>query len=885
MTFSSITLPNKVPVLIVDDEPAITKIISKSLQSDGYTCMVTNSGNDALALLDKYFFDVVITDIRMPGISGVELLEHIILKHNADVMIMTGFTEEYNFESLVMSGASDFIQKPIDPKVLSIRLKRVLHMRYLLLEREITNQQFQKNVEQLLQYSGKLKTLSKELRRNSTGSGDQAVPAAENTPPDLPPNPDPPAGSDPDAETLSSDPGIAAPLSPGTNAAENGNLLHRLSQEMFDLVLTTDMEGNFKSISGSVDLMGYEPSALIGKHVLEFVHPTDLAEAESSFAELAGSLKNQKGIFRCQQADGGYLWLETIGDFMVDENGDPFEITLYTRDVTRFKQMESRLEQMNEDYNRLLNKLGNQGRIEEKLRESSNRLFTILDGIEALVYIADMQSHKLLFINSYGRKIWGDVTGGKCWRVILGNKDAPCKSCTKDKLLTEDGAPARGYGRTFRNESNGRWYDCRVGVVPWMDGQLVKMGVAQDITRRKQAEKECETLKNRLNRLESPAAAGALEAGVLNELNSMLNIISGYTELSLEDVGAAVPLHENLKEVQGAARRASEIAQKIDVSSEKKTAGPAEIDLNRVIEKSLDWLQRLIGKNRTLVWKPGNAEQFIRMDSLQMNQVLNHLCSNARDAIDGEGTVTIETEIANLYGFPGCENQNNPSGTRSFAVLRVSDTGCGMAGNVLDQIFEPSFTTKETGSGLGLPTVYDIVRQNDGFIHVNSVSGKGSTFTIHFPLRAGGKSIETSPGMNKAATILLVENEPSMMTLIRKILEKKGYEVLATDSPQNALELASVHGSDIDLLVTDLFFQAMSGTLLASKLCSLHPNLRVLFMSGYGKAGSAEERIGKDSQIIRKPFSQKDFAAAVQKALETQKPLRKGSRAPLAVIN
>ena len=301
------------------------------------------------------------------------------------------------------------------------------------------------------------------------------------------------------------------------------------------------------------------------------------------------------------------------------------------------------------------------------------------------------------------------------------------------------------------------------------------------------------------------------------------------------------------------------------------------LDLNETVEGMLKMLRRLIGEDIDLSWLPGKDLWPVKMDPSQIDQILANLCVNARDAISGVGKMTIETGnrifdedyCAAHPGFvPG-----------EYVMLAVSDNGCGMDKETQLHIFEPFFTTKEMGkgTGLGLATVYGIVKQNNGFINVYSEPGQGTTFSIYLPRHIGKaeqtqKEDPSEPAAHGSETILLVEDEPTVLEMTRMMLEKLGYTVLAAATPGEAIRLAEAHTGEIHLLMTDVVMPEMNGRDLVRNLLTRYPNLKSLFMSGYTADVIAHHGVlDPGVNFIQKPFSIKNLAAKVREVLDNTK--------------
>jgi CheY-like chemotaxis protein len=299
------------------------------------------------------------------------------------------------------------------------------------------------------------------------------------------------------------------------------------------------------------------------------------------------------------------------------------------------------------------------------------------------------------------------------------------------------------------------------------------------------------------------------------------------------------------------------------------------IDLNETVEGMFQMLRRLIGEDIELIWKRGSKLWPVRIDPSQVDQIMANLCVNARDAIKNVGKITIETRNVAIDETYSALLADVVPG--EYVMLTVSDTGCGMDKDTLSKIFEPFFTTKELGkgTGLGLPMVYGIVKQNNGFINVYSEPGQETTFKIYLPRYADEskqrrkKAVPAKPAARGNETILLVEDEQSILEVTSEILERQGYTVLTARVPSEAIRLAEKHRNGIHMLITDVIMPEMNGRDLAEKIHKYCPNLKPLFMSGHSADVIADHGVlDTGIHFIQKPFSMKDLAAKVRLVLD-----------------
>ncbi|MGO9532879.1 MAG: ATP-binding protein [Syntrophobacteraceae bacterium] len=366
---------------------------------------------------------------------------------------------------------------------------------------------------------------------------------------------------------------------------------------------------------------------------------------------------------------------------------------------------------------------------------------------------------------------------------------------------------------------------------------------------------------------------GRLAGGVAHDFNNMLGVIIGRAEMAL---GPDVPtdkLQHNVKEILKAGLRSADLTRQLLAFARKQTAVPQILDLNDTISGMLKMLRRLIGEDIDLSWQPGRDLWRVKIDPSQVDQILANLVVNARDAIFGVGAVNIRTENCVIDDSYRAAPDFIPG---EYVLLTVSDTGAGMSKEVRENIFEPFFTTKEVGkgTGLGLSTVYGIVKQNDGFIHVASELGKGTTFKIYLPwFQAETAEVDSEDEVGKrpagTETILLVEDDEAILTLSKMILEMLGYTVLAAQTPVQALRLVDEHPGELHLLITDVVMPEMNGRALAEKLGAIRPNLKCLYMSGYTADVIAHQGILDEGlNFIQKPFGSDDFAVKVRQVLD-----------------
>ncbi len=414
----------------------------------------------------------------------------------------------------------------------------------------------------------------------------------------------------------------------------------------------------------------------------------------------------------------------------------------------------------------------------------------------------------------------------------------------------------------------GSWIDWL--LVPELDARgAVKavMGAARDITQRKHDEQEKLRLEEMLRQSQKMEAIGRLAGGVAHDFNNLLTGIIGYAEMIKLALDPQDPHYDKIEEIRKAGSRAADLTRQLLAFSRKQMISPRVIDLNQAVSQAQQMIERLIGEDIELVFAPGDATGQVKIDPAQVDQILINLAANARDAMPEGGRLSIETAPAR-----GRHSAGGMVG--EYIRLSVSDTGCGIDEEDREHIFEPFFTTKEMGkgTGLGLATVYGIVTQNRGFIEVHSIPGEGTTFHIFLP-RIAGEAIQ--PALDKKtipqgyATILLVEDDDLVRALAENILTRHGYAVLSAPGVEEAAAISREHPGRIDLLLTDVVMPRMNGRELAGRLQQGRPELRVLFMSGFGTDIMAHHGVlDAGTPFINKPFTIEALTRKVSEVLE-----------------
>jgi len=367
---------------------------------------------------------------------------------------------------------------------------------------------------------------------------------------------------------------------------------------------------------------------------------------------------------------------------------------------------------------------------------------------------------------------------------------------------------------------------------------------------------------------------GRLAGGVAHDFNNMLQVISSYVELSLQKAEAGSTLEKYLREVRRAAQRSADLVGQLLAFARRQTVSPRVVDLNEVVSATRKMIQRLIGEDIDLAWVSGRELWKVKIDPTQVDQLLANLAVNARDAIGGVGRLTVET--GNFISDQEYCAAHPGFAPGQYVRLAVSDDGRGMDKETMGHLFEPFFTTKGQGkgTGLGLATVYGIVKQNRGFIDVYSQPGQGSTFTVYLPRASEPEVVaeeeaETAALRGGTETVLVMEDEAEIRKLAGESLESLGYRVLTASSPQEAIRNVAEHDGPLHLVITDVVMPQMNGRQLFERLAPMRPGLRCLYISGYTADVIADRGVLKEgTRFLGKPFTLDALARKVREVLD-----------------
>jgi len=422
-----------------------------------------------------------------------------------------------------------------------------------------------------------------------------------------------------------------------------------------------------------------------------------------------------------------------------------------------------------------------------------------------------------------------------------------------------------------------RWVEVNLKQYENIHDQSVVLAFFRDITRRKQAEEALHRSQEELLQSQKMEAIGRLAGGVAHDFNNLLTAITGYCDLLLEEIGEREQMRADAEEIIRAAERAATLTRQLLAFSRRQVLLPKIFDLNDLVSDVERLLLRLIGDHIEFVTVLQSELPHVRLDPGQLEQLVINLAVNARDAMPSGGRLSITTQ--NLEIPPGGDLAHPGIAPASYVTLSVADTGVGMDASTLSKIFEPFFSTKESGkgTGLGLATVYGIIQQSGGEIRVDSELGAGSTFTVYLPkvdeAASDPEPVPVHESLRGNATILLVEDSKTVRHLVLRYLEKHGYTVLDAESGVEALRIADAHPGPIDLLITDVVLPKIDGHELALQLAEIRPETRVIYISGFSDDALARHGVdGADLLLIQKPFTQQQLLSEVQRVLREPRP-------------
>jgi PAS domain S-box-containing protein len=625
------------------------------------------------------------------------------------------------------------------------------------------------------------------------------------------------------------------------------------AENAVEWIWEVDARGLYTYASPIVEnILGYRPEEVVGiKHFYDFFHTEDREMLKkAAFEVFEGQRSFRNFANRNVRKDGETVWLSTSGVPFRDEKGNFLGYRGADTDITELKRSEEELRRSEEAYRNLL----------ETARDV---IFTVSpDGTLASLNPA------FHAITGWSVADWI----GKPFSLILHPDDLPLAMEKFNRGLQGE------LNEVFELRVSARLGGYVVGefiIVPQIqNGKVVNiLGIARDITERKQAEQEMASLQEQLRQSQKMEAIGRLAGGIAHDFNNLLTVIKGNSQLSLLDLREGDPLKANIEEIRTASERASDLIKQLLAFSRKQIMEMQVIDLNLILMKLDNMLHRILGEDIELATILTEGIGKVKADPGQIEQVVVNLAVNSRDAMPSGGKLTIET--ANVQLDEEYARRHIAVKPGQYVMLSVSDTGVGMIPEVKERVFEPFFSTKEIGqgTGLGLSTVYGIVKQSGGNIWVYSEPGQGATFKIYLPQvdepLSELKEVVSEEIPRGDETILIVEDEEIVRKLAVRILKGLGYTILEAPEGGAALILCEDFKKPIHLILTDVVMPGMSGLKLVERLREIHPEIKVLYMSGYTDNAILHHGVlEKGTHFIQKPFTLENLARKVREVLD-----------------
>ncbi|MFY9724437.1 MAG: PAS domain S-box protein [Bryobacteraceae bacterium] len=622
--------------------------------------------------------------------------------------------------------------------------------------------------------------------------------------------------------------------------------LRLMANNMKEMVLAYDMDRNLIFANPAVEtLTGYRTEELEKGGFVNWIHPDDQARMLPHWEKLFEGRAFVDEEYRLVTRDGRTKWASATWGPIRDEAGRQIGVQGSERNITDRKLADV------------------------ALRESERRFRGLLEHVQLVAAIFDV-SGNFAFVNDYALAITGwtreELMGRHVTKVLPPEERERVRQLAETLLRT--GEPSHWFAETPILTKDGNRRRLQVNSVVLRDsaGRVTAVAsLAADVT-------EHRALQEQYLQSQKLESLGTLAGGVAHDFNNLLTVINGYSDILLRTLDDEDPARPEIDEIRKAGARAAELTQQLLAFSRRQITQPRAMDLNRMIEDSGGMFRTLLGEDILVAVNLGKPLGRVLADPGQMHRVIMNLLANARDAMPAGGKLTIETMNADISAADLAEHPELTPGR--CVLLIVRDTGVGMDEQTRVHLFEPFFTTKGPGkgTGLGLPTVYGIVKQSGGWIRACSEVGQGTTFEIYLPCIDTEPAAEERPAAaaesSNNETVLVVEDQDAVRRLTMSVLKSLGYRVLSAADGDEALGLEAMHEGSIDLVLTDVVLPGMTGKQLAERLKALRPATRVLYTSGYPRDVIADRGVvDRDVAYIAKPYSPKELAAKVREVL------------------
>jgi two-component system cell cycle sensor histidine kinase/response regulator CckA len=748
-------------ILIIDDDAGTCETAADVLRLHGYAVETASRGRAGLAAVSAHPVHAAIIDLRLPDMSGLELLDAIKRSTPAtEVIFITGHASLGSAIQAMNGAAFAYLTKPFEMEHLMGTLERALEKRRL------------------------------------------------------------------------------------TQALEQSEERYRfVTENIMDAVFLVDLEGRLLLSNPRVAaLTGYGREELQGRSLLSLLDAGDARDAAARLAGVqAGQAVPSSFETRLRRRDGHEIWVEASLT-TVTKDDRVVGVLGVARDITERR------------------------RAEEALRRSHQTLHALIDGSPLAIVALELDGTVKTWNRAAERMFgWMAEEALGCFLPAVPDdrrEEFRAHVAAAPAARSETGVETRWW----RKDGSPIDVSVSLAALPDPEGAGVIV-IAADITERRQ-------LEDQLRQAQKLEAIGSLAGGIAHDFNNLLTVIGGRSHIMGWRVPAGDPLRRDIEIIEQTSDRAAALTRQLLAFSRKQVLQPRVLDLNDVVTGIDRILQRLIGEHIELAVLAGPEPARVRADPSQIEQVILNLAVNSRDAMPAGGRLTIETKNVRLEEEYARTHVGVDPG--AYVMLAVSDTGHGMDAATQAQLFVPFFTTKEPGrgTGLGLATVYGIVKQSGGHIWVYSEVGRGTTFKMYLPrVDAAADAVIVSealpPPPRGVETVLLAEDDEGVRMLARETLEGSGYTVLEARNPEEALRLAREHRGPIHLLVTDVVMPAMSGRALADQLATTRPGIPVLFMSGYtGDAIVLHGVLDAGAAFLQKPFTPSALARQIRNVLD-----------------
>ncbi|MEW6531409.1 MAG: PAS domain S-box protein [Thermodesulfobacteriota bacterium] len=518
----------------------------------------------------------------------------------------------------------------------------------------------------------------------------------------------------------------------------------------------------------------------------------------------------------------------------------------------------------------LFNDISKRRTAEDTLKFEREQLLSLFESINEVILVIDPRTYEILFANRFTEDMYGkQLIGGLCYEK-LGGIPGPCSHCINEQIVALQGRP---YQWEYSSRVLKRDFLATDRMIRWPDGRDVKFQIAIDITERKEAAQEQDSLRAQLFQAQKMEAVGTLAGGIAHDFNNLLTVVQGFSELLLAEKDQEHPEYDDLQKIFHAAKNGADLVQRLLMFSRKSEPKPVPLNLNSQIVQIEKLLRRTIPRMIDVHLDLSVDLPQINADPSQIEQIVMNLAVNARDAMSDAGKLTLRTSMVTLDEEYCRLHVGATPG--EYVLLEVSDTGHGMDKDTVEHIFEPFFTTKARGrgTGLGLAMVYGIVKQHNGHITVQSQVDRGTTFGVYLPaipdeMEPDVEDSGTMPAFG-TETLLLVDDEDFVRELGARILTKQGYTVLQAANGRDGLDLFKRERSRISLVILDLIMPEMGGMECLKELVTIDPNVKILVASGYSADTSVKETVQMGARgFVTKPFRVKELLREVRSILD-----------------